>query len=165
MKSNPSKYLISKLNRIKEELEVLAHPESKGAFLKNLDDLIVALNRLRAGLTNPSLEAKAAEIHRPLEQVIGFLEFAKSDETLKTLLLPVRKTVAAKPKRKAVEVASNLTNDQIRALLEKDLSKTELKAIAAQRSISIGKSTNEEIKRDILKNLERQEGYGRLATS
>lgn len=165
MKSNPSKDLISKLNRIKEELEVFARPESKAAFLKNLDDLIAVLNRLRAGLTNPSLEAKAAEIHRPLEQVIGFLEFAKSDEILRTLLLPARKTVAAKPKRTAVEVASNLTNDQIRALLEKDLSKTELKAIAAQRSISIGKSTNEEIKQDILKNLERQEGYGRLATS
>ena len=165
MKSNPSKDLISRLNRIKEELEVLARPESKAAFLNNLDDLIAALNRLRAGFTNPSLEAKAAEIHRPLEQVIGFLEFAKSDEVLKTLLLRARKTVAAKAKRKTVEVASNLTNDQIRALLEKDLSKAELKAIAAQRSISVGNSTNEEIKRDILKNLERQEGYGRLATS
>ena len=165
MKSDPNKNLISKLSRIKEELEVLARPESKAAFLKNLDDLIAALNRLRAGLTNPSLEAKAAEIHRPLEQVIGFLEFAKSDEVLKTLLLPPRKTVAAKPKRKAVEVASNLTNEQIRALLEKDLSKAELKAIAAQRAISVGKSTNEEIKQDILKNLKRQEGYGRLATS
>ena len=165
MKSDPNKNLISKLSRIKEELEVLARPESKAAFLKNLDDLIAALNRLRAGLTNPSLEAKAAEIHRPLEQVIGFLEFAKSDEVLKTLLLPPRKTVAAKPKRKTVEVASNLTNEQIRALLEKDLSKAELKAIAAQRAISVGKSSNEEIKQDILKNLKRQEGYGRLATS
>ena len=53
-------------------------------------------------------------------------------------------------------------NDKIRALLNKDLSKAELKAIAAQRSISIGKSTKEEIKRNILKNLERQEGYERL---
>ena len=61
-----------------------------------------------------------------------------------------------------VSIASNLTNKQIRALLEKDLSRIELKAIAAQRSISVGKSTNEEIKRHILKNLERQEGYGRL---
>ena len=165
MKSNPSKGLILKLNRIKEELEVLASPESKAAFLKNLDDLIASLNRLRAGLTNPSLEAKAAEIQHPIEQVIEFLEFAKSDEFLKALLLPARKTVAVKPKRQAVEVASNLTNEQIRALLEKDLSKTELKAIAAQRAISVGKSTNEEIKRDILKNLERQEGYRRLATT
>jgi hypothetical protein len=165
MKRNPSNDLILKLNRIKEELEVLAHPESKAAFLNYLDDLIAALNRLRAGLTNQSLETKAAEIQRPLEQVIEFLEFAKSDEILRTLLLPARKAVAVKPKRQVVEVASNLTNEQIRALLEKDLSKAELKAIATQRAISVGKSTNEEIKRNILKNLERQEGYGRLATS
>ena len=56
-------------------------------------------------------------------------------------------------------IASNLMNEQIRALLEKDLSKAELKAIAEQRSIAVGKSTNKEIKRRILKNLERQEGY------
>ncbi len=164
MKNNPSKDLISKLNQIREEIDVLARPESKATVLKNLDDLIAALNRLREGLTNSSLETKAAEIYHPIEQVIDFLEFAKSDAVLQTLLLPARKPLAAKPKRKAVEVASNLTNDQIRALLDKDLSKAELKAIAVQRSISIGKSTNEEIKRDILKNLERQEGYGRLAT-
>jgi hypothetical protein len=58
-----------------------------------------------------------------------------------------------------VNIASNLTNKQIRALLETDLSKAELKTIATQRSISVGKSTNEEIKRHILRNLERQEGY------
>lgn len=63
----------------------------------------------------------------------------------------------------AEQNSSLLTNDQIRALLKKDLSKTELKAIAAQRSISTGKSTNKEIKRDILRNLERQEGYEQLA--
>ena len=56
-------------------------------------------------------------------------------------------------------IASNLMNEQIRALLEKDLSKAELKAIAEQRSIAVGKSTNKEIKRRILRNLERQEGY------
>jgi hypothetical protein len=56
-------------------------------------------------------------------------------------------------------IANNLMNEQIRALLEKDLSKAELKAIAEQRSIAVGKSTNKEIKRRILKNLERQEGY------
>ena len=61
-----------------------------------------------------------------------------------------------------VEIKQNLTNEQIRSLLEKDLSKAELKAIAAQRSISVGKYTNEEIKRRILKNLERQEGYSLL---
>jgi hypothetical protein len=165
MKSDQSKKLISKLTQIKEELDFLAHPESMAAFQKNLDDLIVALNQLRAGLSNPALEARAAEISSPLEQVVRFLEFAKSDEVLKTLLFPPRKAVIAKPKRKAVEISSNLTNEQIRALLERDLSKLELKAIAAQRGISVGKSTSEEIKLNIVKNLERQEGYQRLADS
>jgi len=164
MKSDPNKNLISKLNRVREELEVLAQPESKAAFVKSLDDLIGVLSRLRAGLMNPSLEGRAAEIRKPIEEVIGFLEFAKSDEVLRALLSPTRKIAAPKPKRQPVQIPNNLTNEQIRALLEKDLSKAELKAIAAQRAISVGKSNNEEIKRDILKNLKRQEGYGRLAT-
>lgn len=165
MKTDSTTSLISKLIRIREELEFLARPESKAAFQKNLDDLIAALTRLRAGLTNPSLEGKATEIREPLEQVIGFLEFAKSDESLRTLLSLARKTPTPKPKRQPVEIPNNLTNEQIRALLEKGLSKAELKAIAGQRAISVGKSNNEEIERDILRNLERQEGYGRLASS
>ncbi len=163
MKDNPINKLVSKLNRIKEDLDVLARPDSKATFLKNLEEMIGTLKHLRSGLMNPSLEEKATEVHRSIDQVIGFLEFAKSDEILRTLLFLPQKSVTARPKRKPVEVASNLTNDQIRALLEKDLSKAELKAIAAQRSISIGKSTNEKIKLDILKNLERQESYGRLS--
>lgn len=61
------------------------------------------------------------------------------------------------------EIPANLANEQIRKLLEKDLSKTELKEIARQRSIYVGTYTNEEIKRRILRNLERQEGYARLS--
>ena len=163
MKNDPTNDLIAKLIRMREKLEFLSCPESRAAFQENLDDLIAALTALRAGLTDPSLEAKAEEIQRPLEQVIRFLEFAKSDEVLKALLLPARKA-AAKPRRQAVHIARNLTNEQIRRLLEKDLSKAELKALAAQRAISVGKSTSDEIKRDILKNLQRQEGYERLAS-
>ena len=163
MKSNPTKKVISKLNRIKEELEFLTHPDSRTTFRKDLDELIVALNRLRAGLADQSLHTKAGEVRQPLLQVIEFLEFAQSNETLTALLLPIRKAATPKPKRQAIEIAVNLTNEEIRALLEKSLSKAELKAIAAQRAISVGKSNNEQIKRDILKNLERQEGYGRLA--
>ena len=165
MKSDSNKKLISKLNRIREELEVLAYPESKISFLKSLDDLIATLSRLRAGLANPTLEGKATEIQKPLEQVIGFLEFAKNNEILRMLLLPARTVATPKPKRQPVEIPDNLTNEQIRAFLEKDLSKAELKAIARQRAISVGKSSNEEIKQNILRNLKRQEGYGRLASS
>lgn len=165
MKSDQNKNFIFKLNRIMEELEVLAHPESKTSLLKSLDGLITTLSRLRAGLTNPTFEGKATEIQKPLEQVIGFLEFAGNNEILRTLLSPARTVATPKPKRRPVEIPNNLTNEQIRAFLEKDLSKAELKAIAGQRAISVGKSNNEKIKQDILKNLERQEGYGRLASS
>jgi hypothetical protein len=164
MKSDPSKLLISKLNRVKEELEFITQPESKARFQKNLDDLIKLLSRLREGLLSPSLEARAAEIHRPLGQVISFLEFAKYDEALKMLLSSQNKAKPVKPKRPAIEIGNNLTNEQIRSLLQEDLSKAELKAIATQRAISIGKLSNKEIRQNILRNLERQEGYQRLAS-
>jgi len=165
MKNNLNKNLISKLRRIKEELELLSRPELKTSFLKSLDDLIATLSHFRAGLANPTLEKQAAEIQKPLEQVIGFLEFAKNDEILRTLFSSAGKVATAKSKRQPVEIPANLTNEQIRGLLENDLSKAELKAIATQRAISVGKSNAEEIRRNILKNLERQEGYGRLASS
>jgi len=165
MKNDLNKNLISKLSRIKDELELLSHPESKTSFLKSLDDLIATLSRLRTGLANPTFEEKAVEIQKPLEQVIGFLEFARNDEILRTLFSPAGKVATAKPKRQPVEIPDNLTNEQIRGLLENDLSKAELKAIATQRAISVGKSNAAEIRRGILKNLERQEGYGRLASS
>lgn len=162
MKSNSHKTLISKLRQINEELSFLSRPESQAALQRNLDVLIEALTRLRGNIESSSVGARATEIQGPLVQVIKFLEFASSDEVLKTLLLPHRK--ALKPKRQSVEIPSNLTNAQIRTLLEGDLSKAELKAIAAQRAIAIGKSTKDQVKRDILKNLDRQEGYQRLAS-
>ena len=165
MKNDPNIDIISKLSRIGEEHSVLERPESKSAFLKNLDDLITSLSRLRAGLTHSSPEGKAAEIRGSLKQVVGFLKFAKTDESLKALLSTARKTPTPRSKERLVEIPNDLTNEQIRAFLEKDLSKAELKAIAGQRAISVGKSKNEEIKRDILRNLERQEGYVRLASS
>lgn len=164
MKSKPITNLITKLNRIKEELGLWGHPDSKVALLKSLDELIASLNCLRNELANSSLETTAAEIRTPLEQVIGFLQRAKSDEALQTLLSVAGITVVPQSKRQPVQIPSNLTNQEIRALLQKDLSKAELKAIAVQRSISVGESSNEVIRRSILKNLERQEGYGRLAS-
>ena len=164
MKSDANQNLISKLNRIREELEVLASPESQNAFLKRLDDLIEALSLLRAGLAKQSLQARAEEIRKPIEEVIVFLEFAKSDETLRSLLSNARKLANQNPKRQPIEIPGNLTKEQIRALLEKDLSLAELKAIAAQRAISVSKSNPVQIKENILKNLERQEGYERLAS-
>ena len=62
-----------------------------------------------------------------------------------------------------LEIAKNLTNGQIRVLLEKDLSKAELKEIAEQRAISVSGVRKDDLKRRILRNLKRQEDYEILA--
>lgn len=164
MKSEPSKSLVLKLSHIGKVIEVIARPESRDALRRELDELITALESLRAGLANPSLEARVTEVRGPLEQVVAFLELAKSDEVLR-MLLPSWGGRPAKPKRHPIEIGSNLTNEQIRDLMGKELSISELKAIAEQRAISVGKLSAKEIRRAILRNLERQEGYGRLADS
>lgn len=74
-----------------------------------------------------------------------------------------RKVTTHRSKKQPVEIAPDLTNEQIRLLLEQDLSREELESVAAQRAISTGNSNMTDIRRDILKNLERQEGYARLA--
>ena len=60
-------------------------------------------------------------------------------------------------------IPDNLTNEQIRNLLEKDLSRNELNDIAEQRAISVSGKKISKIRQDILRNLDRQEGYMRLS--
>ncbi len=164
MRSESGKSLVVKLAHISRVIEALASPEARAALQRELDEVISALETLRAGLADPSLRERVAEVRHPLEQVVAFLELAKSDEALR-VLLPSWGTRPPKPKRDPIEFGGNLTNEQIRDLLRKELSRSELVAIAAQRAISVGKSNAHEIRRAILKNLERQEGYGRLAGS
>src|SRR5258708_6996500 len=164
MKRNQNKSLVAQLNRIKTDLDAFAGPESKAAFLNNLDEIIARLNTIRAKLANPPLEAKLSEIRKPLEQVLDFLEFAKGDEGLAALLSEALEIDSFRAKRVPIEIPAGLKNDQIRGLLAQDLSKQELKAVAAQRGISLGKASDEDVKREILRVLDRQEGYERLAS-
>ena len=164
MKRNQTNSLVAQLNRIKCDLAPLADPESKAAFLRNLDELVARLNTIRAQLLNPSSEAKLSEIGGPLQQVIDFLELAKTDELLGVFLSDEVPTRFVKPKRAPIEIRADLKNDQIRGLLAQNLSRQELKAIAAQRGISVGKASEEEVKREILRVLDRQENYERLAS-
>jgi hypothetical protein len=164
MKRSQTKSLVAQLNRIKADLGAIAGPESKAAFSRNLDEIIARLNTIRSQLANPPLEARLSEIERPLEQVIDFLEFAKDDEVLAVLLSGVLDIDNSRAKRTPIEIPDGLKNDQIRSLLAQNLSKQELKAIAAQRGISVGKSGDEDVKREILRVLDRQEGYERLAS-
>jgi hypothetical protein len=164
MKRNPISGLISQLNRIKVDLDTFANPESRTEFLRNLDGLIAQLNALREQLVKAPLEKNLAEVATPLARVIEFLQLSKNDQTLALLISDALHTRPLKPQRIPIDIPANLTNDQIRELLSRKLSKGELKAIAVQRGISSGKRSDDEVRRDILRSLERQEGYERLAT-
>ena len=163
MKSNPSSTLASQLDRLKTELETITHPESRAAFARALDGLIERLATIRSRLSSAALEERASEIQKPLTQVIEFLEYAKTDETLAPFISQALHAKAAKTKRPPLEIPPGLTNEQIRSMLDQDLSRAELKQLAGQRGISIAKATTDQIKQDILRSLERQEGYQRLA--
>jgi hypothetical protein len=159
---NSLEALLLKLNA---NLALFSNPDSRATALKTLNDLIAGLTRIRSELSAPAFQKKGPEVRLALDQVIDFLNVAKENEVLSALLLVPQARTERRPKRTPVDIPPNLSNQQIRALLEKDLSKTELKAIAAQRGISVGKSSSEQIKKDILKNLERQEGYSRLGSA
>ena len=165
MKAHKTRDLISPLLKVAENMRLVSDPDSRASTLRSLDLLIANLTRIRSELSNPDIQKRASDVRGPLNQVIEFLNNARSDEALMALVLMAAPGGKQRPKRVPVEIPANLTNQQIRALLEKDLSKDELRAIAAQRAISVGKSSTEQIRRDILRNLERQEGYGRLANS
>jgi hypothetical protein len=164
MTHNSTVGLIAQLNRIKADLDSFANPESKAKFLANLDGLIARLVALRAQFTKATLERRVAEVAPPLAQLIEFLQAAKDDPALMALISDALHSRPSKPQRVPIHIPPNLTNDQIREFLAQDLSKSELKAIAAQRGISAGKRNDEEVRRDIRRALERQEGYERLAT-
>lgn len=164
MKRSQSNSLVSRLIRIKGDLDAFADPESRAGFVRALDALIARLRTIRAQLTNGPLESQLTEIEKPLKQVIDFFEFAKTDEVLSVLLSESVENGGFRAKRTPIEIPADLRNDQIRGLLAQDLSKRELKAIAAQRGISTGKAGDDDVKREILRALDRQEGYERLAS-
>jgi hypothetical protein len=165
MKTNRANNLVALLNRINDDLDAFSNPDARAAFLDKLDSLIIRLNAIRAKLTNPAMEDQLSEIGNQLEQVINFFECAKTDELLGILLSDALEARSPRPKRTAIEIPADLQNDQIRSLLQQDLSKQELKVIAAQRGISLGNAKDEEVRRNILRAIDRQEGYERLAST
>ena len=164
MKDQPSNGLVAKLQQLKISLDVFSRREAKQKFLDEIDELIASLERLRNVAMEPFLDERASGVRGPIEQVLDFLELARSNEAIAVLLSSAAVNGTTKPKRKLVQIPDDLTNDQIRALLKEDLTRAELKIIASQRAISFTKSNNDELKQSILRNLDRQEGYTRLAT-
>lgn len=149
------------LNALIRNLECALEPRIRAEAISHIDELTQALGRMKVALEAPNLPAEAAVAVQSLDEIIRFLN---SPSTRDLLPLFVRKGEVARvrKKRAPLEIPAGLSNDQIRDLLQKDLTKNELKSIATQRGISVGGLSVDDARQSILKNLERQEGYGRL---
>jgi hypothetical protein len=127
------------------------------------------LTKMRSSLTEESRREKSMEAIQGISQVLQFLENAKSDEVfqaeLSDILISASRRTGKRTKSEALEIPANLTDDQIKHLLERDLSKTELKQIAQQRSLSTGKRSIRDLRAAILSIIARQENYDRLKGS
>ncbi len=102
-----------------------------------------------------------------IKELLEFLEDAKSDDSFQMALSDIlkanlRASERSPLRREPIEIPPNLTNQQIRDLLARDLSRAELAEIAKQRSISHAKRSREELRAAIMSFVDRQEDYNRL---
>lgn len=166
MRPKSSDKLLASLEKLRRAVELYSDPQLRSAVIKELDQLVRALSDIRARLTSASVPERISATIAALQEVVEFLERAKSDEVLQMAFSEMRTTRARQTRRASIkepiEIAPNLTNQQIRELLQRELSKAELAEIAKQRSISVGKRTKNDLRAAILDFIERQEGYERL---
>jgi hypothetical protein len=160
-KAAPKKDLRSSLETLATALRYCADQESRFALLKTLDEVSDGLQRIRRTLEDPELIERFEFVGPALQQVIAFIDSTRHDEKLATLMGLAM--VADTKRRRIIDIPANLSIPQIRELLNEELSLGELRAVAAQRSISVHKASRGELKRQILENLSRQEGYQKLA--
>jgi hypothetical protein len=160
-KTVPKKDIRSSLEGLATALKYCTDQGARSALLKTLGEVADGLQKIRCILEDSEFADRLAPIEPAFEQVVAFIDSTQHDEKLATLLgLAI---VIDKKKRTTVDIPPNLSNPQIRELLNRDLSLSELRAVAAQRSISAHKANREALKRQILENLIRQEGYQKLA--
>lgn len=166
MKANTTDSLSSNLKNLLSAVESYSDAEVRSRAVRDLDRMIDTLSRLRDGLQEGPVREKSTVTAASINQILEFLEAAKSDTSFQALLSSVQKLRSRKreklPKPAPVEIPPNLTNHQIRELLKRELSKAELAQIAKQRSISSTKESKEKLRETILSFIERQESYDQL---
>lgn len=161
--SRRSSRLMEVLERLAEELAAWSDADAVSATSEALDRLIESLDGLRATVHKESIPAPVNAI----EEVVQFLRQAKSDPRLTPVLISFFERPPRKPAKKPlapVRIEPNLTNEQIRALLESDLARSELVAIANQRAIRTAKRSKADLRQAIRDFIDRQEGYSHLRT-
>lgn len=158
-KSTSSK-LLPNLKKLRNAVEMYSDTQRRSALIEELDRVILGLSEIRKKLSQVPAPETPSHTVSAIDEVLRFLDRAKADESFLALSSEVLGTTpqrAPKP-----EIPPNLTNQQIRDLLQNDLSKSELEQIARQRGISSGKRSKPELRSAIQHFVERQESYDRL---
>jgi hypothetical protein len=137
-----------------------ADTELWSAVAGELDNLIPVLSGLRARVASGPGAGDGASVAAAVDTIISFLERARQDDLFKVAWPQSpghrRKDAGDAP------IPSNLSNEEIRSLLRRDLSKAQLAELARQRSIPVGKNSKAELRSAILSFIEKQESYARL---
>jgi hypothetical protein len=152
------------LQKLLKAAEFYGNADLRSKVIRELDHTIDILSKMRNGLMEESLREKSLGAIESIRQILQFLEDAKSDKSFQVMLSDIlsASVTEKRPDAESVEIPPNLTNQQIKDLLERNLSKAALKQIAEQRSISSGKRSIKEIRAAILSFIERQESYDQL---
>lgn len=155
--------LVATLEKLRQDLASCTSSASLSTATSEIDRTITMLTDFRSKLTGGGIEAPLGAI----DEVLLFLDAAKGDDRVQNLLASLAMptsapTRAIKPLRVPVQIEANLTNEQIRHLLQKDLSRSELAAVAHQRSVSVGKRSRDELRDAIREFIDRQDSYSNL---
>ncbi len=155
-----SKELLASLKRLRESVLLYSDAELWSAVTGELDRLIPALSDLRRRVAGGPTTEDAASVAAAVDTILAFLQRTKGDDLFRVALSQVPGH-SSKSAEKA-QIPLNLSNEQIRELLRRDLSRAELEEIASQRSIAVGKRSKAELRSAILAFIEKQESYARL---
>lgn len=155
--------LVAALAKLRQDLASCTSSVALSAVKNEIDRTITMLTDFRAKLNGSGIEVPLGAI----DEVLRFLDVAKDDDRVQGLLASLTvpasaPTRAIKPPRVPVQIEANLTNEQIRHLLQKDLSRSELAAVAHQRSVSVGKRSRDELRDAIREFIDRQDSYSNL---
>jgi hypothetical protein len=163
MKARSADAFLGKLTALRSLLKNLQDLDSQRVAAKEIDTVVETLLEVRARLTSADFQEKASQLIPALDQVLLFLESAKSDKGLQAIVTQALSRHPKKPRRVATEatpiIQPGMTNQQIRDLLQQDLPKADLEQIAKQRSIGRNGLSKTALRSAILEFINRQESY------
>jgi carboxylesterase type B len=163
MKARSADALLGKLAALKSLLKNLLDLDSQSAAAKEIGTMVETLLEVRARLTSADFQEKASQLIPALDQVLLFLEGAKSDKSLQSIVSQALCRRPRKPRTASTKVTPSIqpsmTNQQIRDIIQQDLSRADLEQIAKQRSIATNGRSKTALRSAIMDFISRQESY------